>query len=179
MNMTTTNPTYDFSGQVALVTGAAMGMGLATARAFAQSHASVILADLDGDRAAEEAAQIVKEGGIALSVACDVTDETQVVTMVDRATAERYPTARQPSNELLGVAHDVFFTGVGSIEFEHRELRIVLRTDLVATERPRDLKDSRVTDREKALHLVLGRRRQVQKAFPRYRERVKMEIAAR
>ena len=43
------NPTYDFTGQVALVTGAAMGMGLATARAFAQNGASVVLADRDGD----------------------------------------------------------------------------------------------------------------------------------
>jgi NAD(P)-dependent dehydrogenase (short-subunit alcohol dehydrogenase family) len=42
------NPTYDFKGQVALVTGAAMGMGLAAARAFAQSSASVVLADRDG-----------------------------------------------------------------------------------------------------------------------------------
>jgi short chain dehydrogenase len=48
----TMNPTYDFKGQVALVTGAAMGMGLATARAFAESGASVVLADLNGDRAA-------------------------------------------------------------------------------------------------------------------------------
>jgi NAD(P)-dependent dehydrogenase (short-subunit alcohol dehydrogenase family) len=39
------NPTYDFKGQVALVTGAAMGMGLAAARAFAQNGASVVLAD--------------------------------------------------------------------------------------------------------------------------------------
>lgn len=36
------NPTYDFAGQVALVTGAAMGMGLATARAFAQSGAAML-----------------------------------------------------------------------------------------------------------------------------------------
>jgi hypothetical protein len=41
------NPTYDFKGQVALVTGAAIGMGLATARAFAQNGASVVLADRD------------------------------------------------------------------------------------------------------------------------------------
>jgi len=82
------NPIYDFTGQVALVTGAAMGMGLATARAFAQSQASVVLADLDGARAAQEAARIVEEGGKAIGIACDVTDEAQVAAMVDRAVAE-------------------------------------------------------------------------------------------
>src|ERR1700712_4134550 len=82
------NPTYDFTGQVALVTGAAMGMGLATAQAFAQSRASVVLADLDGKRATQEAARIVKEGGTAIGIACDVTDETQVAAMVDRAVTE-------------------------------------------------------------------------------------------
>ena len=44
---------YYFKGRVALVTGAAMGMGLATARAFAQSGASVVMADRDGDLAGE------------------------------------------------------------------------------------------------------------------------------
>jgi NAD(P)-dependent dehydrogenase (short-subunit alcohol dehydrogenase family) len=47
------NPIYDFKGQVALVTGAAKGMGLATARMFAESGASVVLADLDGGLAAK------------------------------------------------------------------------------------------------------------------------------
>jgi NAD(P)-dependent dehydrogenase (short-subunit alcohol dehydrogenase family) len=82
------NPTYDFSGQVALVTGAAMGMGLATVRAFARSRASVILADLDGTRAAQEAARIVEEGGAAIGIACNVTDETQVASMINRAVSE-------------------------------------------------------------------------------------------
>ena len=49
------NPIYDFKGQVALVTGAAKGMGLATARMFAESGASVVLADLDGVLAMKEA----------------------------------------------------------------------------------------------------------------------------
>jgi NAD(P)-dependent dehydrogenase (short-subunit alcohol dehydrogenase family) len=82
------NPTYDFKGQVALVTGAAKGMGLATARMFAESGASVVLADLDGDLAATEAERIVLEGGTAIGIACDVADEAQVATMIDRAVAE-------------------------------------------------------------------------------------------
>jgi NAD(P)-dependent dehydrogenase (short-subunit alcohol dehydrogenase family) len=82
------NPIYNFKGQVALVTGAAKGMGLATARMFAQSGASVVLADLDGGLAAKEAERIVVEGGTAIDVACDVADEAQVAAMLDRAVAE-------------------------------------------------------------------------------------------
>jgi NAD(P)-dependent dehydrogenase (short-subunit alcohol dehydrogenase family) len=41
------NPIYDFTGQVALVTGASSGMGLATALAFAEAGAAVVLADIN------------------------------------------------------------------------------------------------------------------------------------
>jgi NAD(P)-dependent dehydrogenase (short-subunit alcohol dehydrogenase family) len=82
------NPTYDFNGQVALVTGAAKGMGLATARAFAASGASVVLADLDGELAEREARRIVDEGGAAIGLACDVAEEAQVAAMVDRTVSE-------------------------------------------------------------------------------------------
>src|SRR6266508_27920 len=82
------NPIYDFKGQVALVTGAAKGMGLATARMFAESGASVVLADVDGDLAATEAAQMVREAGTATDVACAVDNEAQVAAMVTRAVAE-------------------------------------------------------------------------------------------
>ena len=53
------NPIYNFKGQVALVTGAAKGMGLATARMFTESGAYVLLADIDGDLAAKDAERIV------------------------------------------------------------------------------------------------------------------------
>lgn len=51
------NPTYDFTGQVALVTGASSGMGLATAQAFAAAGAAVVLADIN-----EEALQTATDG---------------------------------------------------------------------------------------------------------------------
>lgn len=82
------SPIYDFKGQVALVTGAAKGMGLATARAFAENGASVVLADLDRNLAEYEAQRIVDEGGNASGVGCDVADEAQVAAMVDLAIAK-------------------------------------------------------------------------------------------
>ena len=82
------NPIYNSKGQVALVTGAAKGMGLATARMFAESGAAIVLADLDGDLAAKEAERITVEGGAAIGIGCDVADEAQVAAMVDRAVAE-------------------------------------------------------------------------------------------
>ena len=52
------NPTYDFTGHVALVTGAAGGMGLDTARAFAAAGAAVVLADVDGDAVRSAAGEL-------------------------------------------------------------------------------------------------------------------------
>ena len=81
------NPTYDFRGQVALVTGASSGMGLATARAFAAQGASVALADINEDalRAAND--ELTSAGQQALAVVCDISDEDQVAALVDRTVA--------------------------------------------------------------------------------------------
>ncbi len=81
------NPTYDFTGQVALVTGAGSGMGFATARAFAEAGAAVVLAD--NNEAALRAATdgLTAVGHRALGVTCDVSDEDQVAAMVERAVA--------------------------------------------------------------------------------------------
>ena len=63
------NPTYDFEGQVALVTGASSGMGLATARAFAAGGASVALADIDEDALRAARDELTAAGHQALAVA--------------------------------------------------------------------------------------------------------------
>lgn len=78
----------DFSGKVALVTGAASGMGLATAQAFAEAGAAVILADFREDAVKAEAEKLVANGHKALAVRCDVSDDAQVAAMVDRTVAE-------------------------------------------------------------------------------------------
>ena len=81
-----TNP-LDFSGKVALVTGAAAGMGLATAQAFAEAGAAVVLADFKEDAVKAAAQQLVAAGHKAVAVHCDVSDDAQVAAMVDRTIA--------------------------------------------------------------------------------------------
>jgi NAD(P)-dependent dehydrogenase (short-subunit alcohol dehydrogenase family) len=82
------NNPLDFSGKVALVTGAAAGIGLATARAFAEAGAAVVLADVREDLVMAEAQQLVAAGHRAIAVRCDVSDDAQVAAMVDRAVGE-------------------------------------------------------------------------------------------
>ena len=79
--------TYDFTGQVALVTGAASGMGLATAQAFARSGAGVALADLDAERVRAAADELTADGCNVIGVRCDVADETDVAALVDQTVA--------------------------------------------------------------------------------------------
>jgi NAD(P)-dependent dehydrogenase (short-subunit alcohol dehydrogenase family) len=85
---TVTNPRYDFTGQVAFVTGAASGMGLATAWAFARSGAAVTLADRDEDVLARATSALRDAGHQALGVVCDVADEDQVAAAVERTVAQ-------------------------------------------------------------------------------------------
>ena len=82
------NNFLDFTGKVALVTGAASGMGLATARAFAEAGASVALADFREELVRAEAQKLSAAGHKAIAVACDVSDDAQVERMIERTVSE-------------------------------------------------------------------------------------------
>lgn len=74
-----------FEGQVALITGAGGGIGLAAARAFAAAGAAVIVADRETALIEAAADQLRAAGYQALPVTCDVTDREQVKAMVEQA----------------------------------------------------------------------------------------------
>ena len=79
------NPTYDFTGQVALVTGASSGMGLATARAFAEAGAAVVLADVNQDALQAATDNLTAAGHQVLAVAVRRRRRSQVAAAVRAA----------------------------------------------------------------------------------------------
>jgi NAD(P)-dependent dehydrogenase (short-subunit alcohol dehydrogenase family) len=77
-----------FENKVALVTGAGSGIGLVTAKAFAEAGASVVLADYHKESVRAAAEELVAAGHKALAVRCDVADERQVAAMVEQTVSQ-------------------------------------------------------------------------------------------
>jgi NAD(P)-dependent dehydrogenase (short-subunit alcohol dehydrogenase family) len=74
-------------GKVALVTGAASGLGLATAKAFAEAGAAVAMADWNEEAVKAAAEKLATDGYKTLAIKCDVADDKQVEEMVNKTIA--------------------------------------------------------------------------------------------
>src|SRR4028118_1115363 len=81
----TTNENGSYIGKVAFVTGAASGIGRATALAFAREGASVVVADISEQGDQEAAHTIEERGGRAIAIRCDVTRAQDVKAALDKA----------------------------------------------------------------------------------------------
>ena len=76
-----------FENKVVLVTGAASGLGLATAKAFAEAGASVVLADWNEKEVQSAATHLADNGHKTMAICCDVSEDAQVEAMVKQTVA--------------------------------------------------------------------------------------------
>jgi NAD(P)-dependent dehydrogenase (short-subunit alcohol dehydrogenase family) len=77
--------TQHFAKKTAFITGAAVGLGRAFAKALAAQGAGVVIAEIDTEGAQRTAAELISVGAQAIAVPCDVADEHQVDTAVAAA----------------------------------------------------------------------------------------------
>ena len=75
-------------GRVGIVTGAAQGIGEGIAEELAREGAAVVVADVQADEAEQVAERLRSQGGSALAIRCDVSEEDEVAALVDRAVGE-------------------------------------------------------------------------------------------
>ena len=76
------NLSRSIKGRVALITGSASGMGKATAQVFAAEGARVIVTDVNEGEAKNVSEQIESDGGEALAISLDITDEEQILSLI-------------------------------------------------------------------------------------------------
>ena len=135
-------PSFDITGQVALVTGASSGIGRHLAEVLAAAGAKVALAARRADRLAELAREIETRGGQCLPVGCDVTDRQSIVAAIATAEDRLGPVSVLVNNAGVVVSKPLF---------EHTEADWDYVVDI-------NLKGAWLTAREFAHHLVERKR---------------------
>lgn len=111
-----------FDEKVVIVTGAASGMGVSEAMAFAKAGAKVVVADVNAEGAKQVAKEIADEGGEAIGIGVDLTNAEQLKSMVDDVNAhygkidvlinnagvfDKYTTLLDTSDELWDLIYNI------------------------------------------------------------------------
>ena len=110
--------------KVAVITGAARGIGLAWAKRFAKEGARVVLADIDAEKGAAAAEEIAKIGDKARFVTCDVGDKAQVDALIEQTAAEFGRLDCAIAN--AGIVHACDFLELAEEDFD-RVIRVNLK----------------------------------------------------
>jgi len=92
--------------KIGLVTGGGSGIGRSTALLFAREGARVAVADRDGESARESVGLIEAEGGQAIAIEADVSEETSVAAMIDRTVEAFGGLDCASNNAALGAGFD-------------------------------------------------------------------------
>src|SRR3954470_4191944 len=123
--MARTNDLFDLSGQVAVLTGVASGIGKATALMLSAAGATIVGGDIDEAGAETTAKEIVGDGGQAVTQRVDVTKRADVDALVDRAQAD-FGRVDIMGN-IAGIPHNKMVADVTDEDFE-RILAINLKS---------------------------------------------------
>jgi NAD(P)-dependent dehydrogenase (short-subunit alcohol dehydrogenase family) len=121
-----TDAKHRLDGKVAIITGAGMGMGAATAKVFAGYGAKVIVSDINVAVAEETAAAIRATGGTAHVVLCDVAEEEQVAALVAETVATYGRLDCAVNN--AAITPDVLPIAEADMEVWDRVIRVDLRS---------------------------------------------------